>query len=113
MSHRLAQVNELIRQELNRLFLTEAEFPKNCLVTIAKVQVSKDLRHAKVALSVLPFTAKEKVQKELHRTIGHLQFLLNKKLSFYPLPRLRFVFDQTEQEAADIEELLDRLKENG
>ena len=113
MSHRISQVNELIRQELNKLLLTEVEFSKNCLVTIIKVETSKDLRHAKVWLSVMPIAYTKKVLDKLNLNIGHLQFLLNKKLATRPLPRLAFAIDDTEQKASDIEALLDRVKKTG
>ena len=112
MSHRLPQVNELIRQELSTLLLTEIEFPKNSLVTILKVEVSKDLRYGKVWLSVMPVAYTKKILDKLAAQAGHLQFLLNKKLSLKPLPRLYFAIDETEAKAAEIDELLDRIKKS-
>jgi ribosome-binding factor A len=113
MSHRLEQVSELIRHELSGLLLTEMEFPKGCLVTIVRVETSKDLRHAKVWISVMPFYLSKKILDKLRKNIGQLQFLLNKRLSFKPLPRINFAIDQTEQKASQIDELLDRIKETG
>jgi len=113
MSYRIAQINELIRQELSTLLLTEIEFPKNCLVTIMRVETSKDLHYAKVWLSVMPTYYTKKVLDNLKANAGHLQFLLNKKLSMKPLPRLNFTIDESEKKAAEIEELLDRIKKTG
>lgn len=113
MSHRILQINELIRHELAPLFLTEFEFPKNCLVTIIRVETSKDLHYAKVWISVMPTTFIPKVLARLKANVGHLQFLLNKKLTMRPLPRLNFAIDNTEQKAADIEALLDQIKKTG
>lgn len=111
MSHRLAQVNELIRHEVSTLLLTEFEFPKNCLVTITRVETTPDLRQAKILLSVIPGIYTGKILEKLKGQAGHIQFLLNKKLALKPLPRISFKIDQTEQKAAEIEELLDRIKE--
>ncbi len=113
MSHRIPQVNEVVRQNLNNLILTELEFPKNSLVTITRVETSKDLRHAKVWVSIIPTIYTKKLLDKLTNNISHLQHLLNQKLSMKPLPRLRFVVDDTEQKAAGIEEILDRIQENG
>ena len=110
MSHRLEQVSELIRQEVAILLLTEVEFPKDCLVTIIKVTVSKDLRHAKVFISVMPTKYIGKALNNLKKNVGHLQYLLNKKLTMKPLPRLAFGIDQTEAQAADLDALLDQIK---
>jgi ribosome-binding factor A len=112
MPHRIAQVNELIRQELSQLLLVEIEFPRDCLVTVTKVEVSKDLGYAKVWFSVLPTLYTKKVLTKLTSNIGHLQFLLNKKLTIKPLPRLSFFIDDTEAKATEIEKLLDQIKES-
>ncbi|MFA6322537.1 MAG: 30S ribosome-binding factor RbfA [Candidatus Buchananbacteria bacterium] len=113
MPHRLEQVSELIRHEVANLLLTEIEFPKGCLVTITETEVSKDLRHAKISISIMPGYLTGKVLTKLKAEIGNLQFLLNQRLSMRPLPRIRFVIDKTEQKAAAIEELLDQIKKNG
>lgn len=113
MSHRILQINELIRQELGQLLVAEIDFPSNCLATIVGVETSKDLRHAKIFISVIPTSYTKKILDKLTASSGHLQFLLHKKLSMKPLPRLRFVIDETERKAAEIEGLLDRIKETG
>ncbi|MFA6215292.1 MAG: 30S ribosome-binding factor RbfA [Patescibacteria group bacterium] len=110
MSHRVSQVSELIRHELGQLLVEEIEFPAGSLVTIIKVETSKDLRYAKIWLSVMPTLYIKKVLNKLSANAGHLQFLLNKRLTMKPLPRLHFAVDNTEQKAAEIEEILDRIR---
>jgi len=111
MSHRTEQVSEVIRHEISRLLLTEVEFPKNCLVTITRVSTSPDLRHAKILVSVMPVAYTGKALERLRQNAGQLQFQLNQKLSLKPLPRISFGIDATEKQAAEIEALLDRIKE--
>ena len=106
MPHRLPQINELIRQQLDSLLLTEIDFPPGCLVTVTLVETTKDLRQATIFVSILPFALTAQVMKQLQRNLGHLQHLLYKQLSFKPLPRLRFVVDQTEEKAAEVENLI-------
>ena len=110
MSHRIAQINELVKHEVNNLLLTEIDLPKGCLATIISVEISSDLRHAKIWVSVIPNQFTGKVLDILNKNIGHLQFLLNKKLSIKPLPRINFAIDDTEKKAAEIEKLLDEIK---
>ncbi len=112
MSHRISQVNEVIKQHLNSFILTEIEFPKNCLATIVRVETSKDLRHAKVWISVIPTVYTKKILDKFNHRVGHFQYLLNQKLSTKPLPQLRFLVDETEKKASEIEALLDRIKES-
>ena len=109
VSHRLEQVNELIRAELTKLMLTEIECPPGFLITVIEVETSKDLRYAKVWISILPDGQTKKILDILTRNIGHLQFLLNKRLSMRPLPRIHFAVDKTESKAAKIDELINNL----
>lgn len=111
MPHRIEQINELIRHELTNLLLSEVEFPRDCLATVTFVEVSIDLRHAKVGMSVLPLNRAGTVLAALRRNAGKLQFLLNKKLALKPLPRLSFVIDDTEARAAKVEEVINQALE--
>lgn len=113
MSHRISQVNEVIRQELNTVLLTEVDLPKNCLLTIIRVEASKDLRHARVWFSVMPTYYIPKVLEKLNKNKKHLEYMLHQRLEMKPLPKLSFKIDETERKAAEIEELLDSIKENG
>ena len=108
MSFRIKKINELIRQELGRIFLRELELPQGVLVTITKVETSGDLSWADVWISIFPPEAKEENFKKLKKLAGYLQFLLNKKLSFKTSPRLRFKLDETGEKAEELEDLLDK-----
>jgi len=113
MSHRIEQINELIRHEVSQLMLTELELPEGCLLTITRVITSKDLRHAKLLISIMPDKFTGTVLEIIRKNIGLIQQELNQRLSMKPLPRLCFAMDATEKEAAKIEDLLDRIKKTG
>jgi len=108
MSHRIEQVNELVKQEISRLLVSHLEMPLNSLVTVIDVETSRDLRHANVFISVLPISQTGTALKRLRAQIGILQFELNRRLRFKPLPRIRFVVDRTEATAAEVEKILNR-----
>ncbi len=111
MSHRIAQINELIWHELSTVLLTEVDFPKGVLVTITNVETSKDLRHAKVWFSVLPAYFTQKILDRLTKRKGSLEYALYQRLSMKPLPKLSFRVDDSERQAAGIDALLDSIKE--
>ncbi len=108
MSHRLEKINELIKQELGKIILENEEFAPGVLATIMGVKTSQDILHANVSVSCYPTKAGEKVLETLNRHIFGLQQGLNKKLRMHPVPKIRFVLDETEAKAQEIEELLDR-----
>ncbi len=110
MSHRIAQINELLRHEVGQLLLTEVDFPAGCLVTITSVTTSKDLRHATLWISVIPGTLTGKALERIKKNIGAIQHSLNKRLHLKPLPRIKFKVDEIEQEAQKMEELLNTIE---
>ncbi len=110
MSHKLKKVNELIKQELGKIILEREEFGSGVLVTIMDVKTSQDLLEASVIFSVFP-TGKEKLAfKKLSARVFGLQQLLNKKIKMHPMPKIRFVLDNTETEYQKIDTLLEKIK---
>jgi len=110
MSYRIEKVNSLIQQELSKIINREMEFPESSLVTVTSVETSVDLKQAKIWVSVFPIREAKKVLRLLNQKIGYLQGLLNKKLVMYPLPRIKFILDTTEEKAEEVERLLDKIK---
>ena len=109
MSLRIEKVNKLIKQEVGKIILSEINFPKDVMVTVVKVEVSKDLRYADVFVSVFPFRKKEEAKEMLKENIYFMQKILNKRLFMKPLPRIRFVIDDAGEYVGKIDELINRL----
>jgi len=113
MSHRIDQINELIKRELSKLFLKEIDFPTDCLITIRKVETSKDLEQAKIWVSILPTDNQANVMRIIKKNIGHLQNLLARILVIRQMPKLIVKLDTTERKASRIDELLNQIKQEG
>lgn len=111
-SHRLAQISELLKQELGALIIRELELPAETLVTITGVTTSRDLGYADVSVSVLPATEEKEMIKLLKDHRRQFQGILAKKVALIEFPTLRFHLDHTEQKATRIEQLLDNLKKD-
>ncbi len=106
MSQRILKVNELIKQEVGKLILSEMNFPADVLVTVIEAEASKDLRYADVFISVFPYEKATEVLEALKEHIYFLQKIINKKLSMKPLPKIRFIIDEGGERMGRIEELL-------
>jgi len=113
MSHRIPQLNELIRQEISALFLKEFTFPPDCLVTISEVATSRDLSQAKVSVSVLPASEREAVLELLKKRAGFIQFSLGKRLIIRKIPKVIFELDLSQEKASHIDTLIDKIHEEG
>lgn len=110
MSKRIERVNSLIEKELGQIILREIELPKDILVTLTGVETSIDLANAKVYIAVLPSDRAGMVLGVLNKMIYGLQKILNKRLRMRPVPKIRFVEEEQNMEAAKIEGIIEGLK---
>jgi len=113
LSHKLAKVNELIKQEFSQILLREEEFGQGILATILEVETSLDQLNATVVFSVWPDDKGPEVLKKLNSHIWQLQQFLNKRLKIHPVPKMRFVINTDEAESQKIEKLIKETKEKG
>lgn len=104
MRHRVERVNNLIRDELSKILSRELEFPGS-LVTIIEVETNKDMKGAKVRLSVLPSEKSAQVLRSLNDEHYWLQHLLLQRINIKPMPKIVFEIDHNIKEIARIEEL--------
>lgn len=110
MKKRVEQVSELVRREVGKIFLREIPLPRDCLITVTRVEAVPDLREAKIFLTIFPAEKSAETMKFLQRSIGKIQFLLNRRLSMRPLPKISFKIDDIEKQAEKIDYLLDELE---
>jgi ribosome-binding factor A len=94
----------LIRDELSKILSRELEFPGS-LVTIIEVETNKDMKGAKVRLSVLPSEKSAQVLRSLNDEHDWLQHLLLQRINIKPMPKIVFEIDHNIKEIARIEEL--------
>ena len=110
MSRRTERVNELLRDHLSALLARDINDPRiHGIVTITGVEVSRDLAHARVWVSVVggQETAQETL-KGLRSAAGFLQRGLL-SLGLRRTPELIFVIDNTMARADRINQLLDSV----
>lgn len=110
MTRRTEQVASLIQKELGEL-MAALEMP--AMTTISKVEVSPDLKHARVWITV--FTQDKKMEGSvldfLHKHLFELQGELNRTFTMRNVPRVAFRIDASQQYASHINELLKKANE--
>ena len=109
MSRRIDQVNALLQREIAEYVREHVEFPRGMMVTITRAVAAHDLKQARVFVSVLPYAPHADAMRVLAAARGEIQTALNGKLFMHHVPRIAFVLDSTEEEAAEVESLLDRI----
>ena len=106
-SRRLLTVAEAIRQVVSTAILIEVSDPRVKDVIVTRVEVSTDMRNAKVHVSVMGDEAKQKLcLKGLQNSAGFLQQKVNEGIDTRYVPRLTFVLDKGVKNAAAVAQIL-------
>ena len=108
---RLLRVAELIQSELANMVMRDVKDPRVQHVVITRVEVSTDLRVAKVYFSRYGENQGnveeiEEGLKGLERASGFLQMKLAERLKLKSTPKLKFFVDHSLTYSAEIERLL-------
>ena len=106
--HRVA---EELKREIGVLITTEVKDPRVRLVAITDVEVSRDLKYAKVFVGTFDVTAEAESSSQalegLRAARGFLKRALGKRLRLRVIPELRFEEDTTERDAHRMSGLID------
>lgn len=104
---------EHLKNGLAEIFRRDVEFPPGILVTVLGAKMTQDRRFAKITLSVFPTGAQEQTLKIIEEHKHEINDGLAKRLRIRIIPKLHYTFDDTEAQAAEIEETLNQLREEG
>jgi ribosome-binding factor A len=106
-SRRVQKAAEAIREVVSMAILTELRDPRVENVTVTYVEVSPDMRQAKVHVSVMGDDAKQKLCLHgLESSAGFLQTKIGKRIDTRYTPRLRFELDMGVKKSLAIAQLL-------
>lgn len=111
MSRRTDKMASLIQMELSELILKKLKDPRIGFVTLTGVDVTPDLKLARVFYSVLgQQKEKDQTQKALEHAAGFLQHEIAEALKLRFTPKLTFQFDDSLEEGFRIEKILEEIK---
>jgi ribosome-binding factor A len=115
VSHRIEQVNKLLRRELSDLLQRQVKDPRlDTFVAVTEVDTSTDLRHAKVFVSHLGSEAeKEEILKVLGAASGFLRKELAQNLKMRRIPELSFCWDNSLERGDRVLRLIDQVTKDG
>jgi len=107
---RSTRVAEVIQMELSLFFLQKVRDQKLSDVTISRVEVTDDLKNARIFYTV---TGEEKTRKQasnaLKNATGFVRSHLAKILNLRYTPALKFIYDAKAEKVKEIESLLDEI----
>lgn len=108
------RVAELVQAELSRLLIGEFQDAGTGLLTVTRVEMTPDLRLARVYLSVLgPPGAGEAVLERLEKTVGYIRRTLASRVKLKYNPELFFLLDPGAEHQERIDRLIKETKSHG
>ena len=109
---RMERINSQVQREIGTIFQQDLSDPAFRLVTITHVNVSRDLRSAKVYFSVLGSAQSLKlIAGKIDRVRGFVRKLVGQRMTIRNTPELFFVYDDSILTGARIEKTLEELKD--
>jgi len=112
-NQRVHRISSVLMKEIAQIIQSEINDPRIKNIVITEVQVSKDLKNAKIFFII--FNQKNKSIEDielLSKAINSSKLFFKKKLSknsnLRSVPNLRFIYDDTESKAFELEELINK-----
>ena len=106
---RQQKVAKLIQKELSEIFRQEIQkWLSSSILTVTRVDISKDLSFAKVYISIFTTTSKNIVFETIEQNKKEIRFKLGQKVKnqLRIVPELAFVLDDTLDYIENIDKLL-------
>ena len=105
-NNRIGRINEEVQRELAALIPTVKDPRVTGMISVTAVEVSQDLKYAKVYISVLDKDDSGQVLKGLKSAAGYLRRELGRSLNLRSTPELTFFRDDSMAKGARILEML-------
>ncbi len=106
-THRLARVGEAVREVASETILFELQDPRVKGVTVTRTEVSGDLQHAKVYVSIMGTQREQDLcMYGLRHAAGFIQAKLARRLQTRFTPVIHFVLDQGVKRSIEMTRLI-------
>ena len=92
---RIDRISEVVRREVDRIIREELNDPRvSGTFSITRAEVTRDLRYAKIFVSVLEDEKREELLRALKSAAGYIRRALGKGMLIRYSPELTFVSDR-------------------
>ncbi len=104
--NRSERVSGQLRRELAKMVQQEIQDPAVGFVSVSDVEVTRDLAHARVFVTVFEEKNAARSIKALNRAAGYLRKRLGQELRIRTVPELHFIHDASVETGARMDELI-------
>jgi ribosome-binding factor A len=113
-THRLARVAEAIREVASETILFELQDPRIKNVTVTRAEVSADLQHAKVYVSIMGSDKEQDLcMHGLKHSAGFVQSKLGNRLKTRFTPSIKFIKDEGVKKSIEVTRLINEALSPG
>lgn len=110
---RVEKLQELMKQEISQIILRELKDPRIGFVTVTDVEVTGDLREAKVYVSLMGSEKQvEDCWKGLESSLGYIRREIGRRIRLRFTPEIAFALDKSLDYSAHIQELLLKVRKD-
>ena len=113
-NYRGGRINEEVRKEISVIIRDEIKDPRmTAMVSITSVKVSKDLKYAKVFVSIFGKNEEEKNETfaALKSASGYVRWEVGQRMNLRNTPQIIFELDDSISYSMRIEELIEKVKD--
>lgn len=111
--NRIKRLNSLLKEVISEVIQKEVRDPRvHAITSITKVDLSNDLQHAKVYVSILAADKEKKTTLDtLQSAAGFIAMTASKKVVMRYFPSLIFKLDTSVEEHLRIEKVIEKIHE--
>lgn len=111
MGIRSEKVQVQLKREISRILQEDLKDPRIGFATVTRIDLTGDLRYAKVYFSIL---GDEKAQKSgiegIQSAAGYIRRLIGQRLNLRYVPEISFNLDRSVEYSINLEKTFERLK---
>ena len=112
MKNRARKVAEVFKEEISRIIRDELRDPRIGFITITAVELTDDLRCAKIYYSILGSEKeKEETAKALESGLGFIRRLSGSSIKLRYLPEIKFILDESGEYSINIQNILNKIEQ--
>ncbi|MCE5195043.1 MAG: 30S ribosome-binding factor RbfA [Nitrospiraceae bacterium] len=108
---RSQRVGDLIREEIADIIMNKVKDPRIGFITVTGAEITDDLKHAKIFISILKEEEKKITFDVLNTAKGFIRSELSKRLKMKFIPSISFRIDASIEYGSKIEKLLKDIRD--
>ena len=112
MSVKIDRLNNSFVEHISRILKTEIKDERINFVTVTAVKITNDLSFAKVYVTVLNDKERDIILKQLNKASNFIERELSRRIDIRKMPDITFVYDESLEYAANIENIIERIEAN-